>query len=317
MRHYLDFEKPVADLEAKVDELKALDLDGEATAIGEETLRLEAKAAKTLAELYAALTPWQKTQVARHPQRPHLSDYVRHLVTDFTPLAGDRAFGEDQAIVGGFGRFRGRSVCVIGQEKGSDTESRLKHNFGMARPEGYRKAVRLMELADRFGVPVLSLVDTAGAFPGIEAEERGQAEAIARSIDVCLGLGVPNVATIVGEGGSGGAIAIAACNRVLMLEHAIYSVISPEGASSILWREAARAEDAATNMKITAQDLLRFGIIDGVVPEPPGGAHRDHDAVMQATGAAIESALRDLSGLDREAIRAARTEKFLVMGRKL
>ena len=317
MRNYLDFEKPVAELEAKVDELKALDLDGEATAIGEEMLRLEVKAAKTLAEIYAALTPWQKTQVARHPQRPHFSDYVRHLVTDFTPLAGDRVFGEDQAIVGGFGRFRGRSVCVIGQEKGSDTESRLKHNFGMARPEGYRKAVRLMELADRFEMPVLSLVDTAGAFPGIEAEERGQAEAIARSIDVCLGLGVPNVATIVGEGGSGGAIAIAACNRVLMLEHAIYSVISPEGASSILWREAARAEDAATNMKITAQDLLRFGIIDQVVIEPPGGAHRDHGTIMQAVGDAIEAALRDLSGLDREAIRAARTEKFLAMGRKI
>ena len=317
MRNYLDFEKPVADLEAKVDELKALDLDGEATAIGEETLRLEAKAAKTLAEIYAALTPWQKTQVARHPQRPHFGDYIRHLVADFTPLAGDRAFGEDQAIVGGFGRFRGRSVCVIGQEKGSDTESRLKHNFGMARPEGYRKAVRLMELADRFEVPVLSLVDTAGAFPGIEAEERGQAEAIARSIDVCLGLGVANVATIVGEGGSGGAIAIAACNRVLMLEHSIYSVISPEGASSILWREAARAEDAATNMKITAQDLLRFGIIDAVVTEPPGGAHRDHDAIMRTAGDAIEAALRDLSGLDREAIRAARTEKFLAMGRKI
>ena len=315
MRNYLDFEKPVADLEAKVDELKALDSDGEA--IAEETSRLEAKAVRILAEIYAALTPWQKTQVARHPQRPHFSDYVRHLVTDFTPLAGDRVFGEDQAIVGGFGRFRGRSVCVIGQEKGSDTESRLRHNFGMARPEGYRKAVRLMELADRFDVPVLSLVDTAGAFPGIEAEERGQAEAIARSIDVCLGLGVPNVATIVGEGGSGGAIAIAACNRVLMLEHAIYSVISPEGASSILWREAARAEDAATNMKITAQDLLRFGIIDAIVPEPPGGAHRDHDAGMTATGDAIEAALRDLAGLDRDAIRAARTEKFLAMGRKI
>ncbi len=315
MRNYLDFEKPVADLEAKVDELKALDSDGEA--IAEETSRLEAKAVRILAEIYAALTPWQKTQVARHPQRPHFSDYVRHLVTDFTPLAGDRVFGEDQAIVGGFGRFRGRSVCVIGQEKGSDTESRLRHNFGMARPEGYRKAVRLMELADRFDVPVLSLVDTAGAFPGIEAEERGQAEAIARSIDVCLGLGVPNVATVVGEGGSGGAIAIAACNRVLMLEHAIYSVISPEGASSILWREAARAEDAATNMKITAQDLLRFGIIDAIVPEPPGGAHRDHDAGMTATGDAIEAALRDLAGLDRDAIRAARTEKFLAMGRKI
>lgn len=317
MRNYLEFEKPVADIEARIDELGALDLGGEASAIGEETLRLTAKAAKALADIYASLTPWQKTQVARHPQRPHFSDYVRQLVTDFTPLAGDRAFGEDQAVIGGFGRFRGRSVCVIGQEKGWDTDSRLRHNFGMARPEGYRKAVRLMELADRFDVPVLSLVDTAGAFPGIEAEERGQAEAIARSIDVCLGLGVPNVATVVGEGGSGGAIAIAACNRVLMLEHSIYSVISPEGASSILWREAGRAEDAATNMKITAQDLLRFGIIDTVIAEPPGGAHRDHDATMRATGDAIEAALVALTGMNRDAIRAERTEKFLSMGRKL
>ena len=301
MRNYLDFEKPVAEVDAKIDELRALDLDGEGSAIGEELLRLEAKATRTLAEIYGALTPWQKTQVARHPQRPHFTDYIRHLVTDFTPLAGDRLFGEDHAIVGGFGRFRGRSVCVIGQEKGSDTESRIRHNFGMARPEGYRKAVRLMNLADRFDVPVLSLVDTAGAFPGIDAEERGQAEAIARSIDVCLGIGVPNVAVIVGEGGSGGAIAIAACNRVLMLEHAIYSVISPEGASSILWREAGRAEDAATNMKITAQDLLRFGIIDAIIAEPPGGAHRDHGAAIQATGDAIEAALgafRDMDGAD-------------------
>ena len=317
MRQYLDFEKPVADIDAKVDELKALDLDGEATAIGEEMVRLEAKAAKTLIDIYATLTPWQKTQVARHPQRPHFSDYIRHLVTDFTPLAGDRVFGEDQAIVGGFGRFRGRSVCLIGQEKGSDTESRIRHNFGMARPEGYRKAVRLMELADRFDVPVVSLVDTAGAFPGIEAEERGQAEAIARSIDVCLGLGVPNVAVIVGEGGSGGAIAIASCNRVLMLEHSIYSVISPEGASSILWREAGRAEDAATNMKITAQDLLRFGIIDTIIPEPAGGAHRDPEHVYAAIGDAVEWALGELAVMDREAIRAARTDKFLAMGRKI
>ena len=317
MRNYLDFEKPIADLESRVDELNALQRDGEGEAIGEEALRLEAKAARTLADIYAALTPWQKTQVARHPQRPHFSDYIRHLVVDFTPLAGDRVFGEDQAIVGGFGRFRGRSVCVIGQEKGSDTESRIRHNFGMARPEGYRKAARLMQLADRFEVPVISLVDTAGAFPGIEAEERGQAEAIAHSIDVCLGLGVPNVAMIVGEGGSGGAIAIASCNRVLMLEHSIYSVISPEGASSILWREAARAEDAATNMKITAQDLLRFGIIDAIVAEPPGGAHRDHGAVMQAVGDVIAATLDDLGAMSREAIRAARTEKFLAMGRKI
>ena len=317
MRNYLDFEKPVADLESRVDELNALQRDGEGEAIGEEALRLEAKATRTLADIYAALTPWQKTQVARHPQRPHFSDYIRHLVTDFTPLAGDRVFGEDQAIVGGFGRFRGRSVCIIGQEKGSDTESRIRHNFGMARPEGYRKAARLMQLADRFEVPVISLVDTAGAFPGIEAEERGQAQAIAHSIDVCLGLGVPNLAVIVGEGGSGGAIAIASCNRVLMLEHAIYSVISPEGASSILWREAARAEDAATNMKITAQDLLRFGIIDAIVAEPPGGAHRDHDAAMQAVGDVVAATLDDLGAMSREAIRASRTEKFLAMGRKI
>ena len=317
MRNYLDFEKPVAELEARIDELKALDDDGEGHAIGEEAVRLEAKAAKALADIYAALTPWQKTQVARHAQRPHLSDYLRHLVADFTPLAGDRVFGEDQAIVGGLGRFRGRSVCVMGQEKGSDTESRLRHNFGMARPEGYRKAARLMQLADRFEVPVVSFVDTAGAFPGIDAEERGQAQAIAHSIDVCLGLGVPNVAVIVGEGGSGGAIAIASCNRVLMLEHAIYSVISPEGASSILWREAARAEDAATSMKITAQDLLRFGVIDGVIPEPPGGAHRDHGLAMDRVGDAVEAALAELGEMGRDAIRAARTEKFLAIGRKI
>ena len=317
MRNYLDFEKPVAELEARIDELKALVDDGEGHAIGEEAVRLEAKAAKALADIYAALTPWQKTQVARHAQRPHLSDYLRHLVADFTPLAGDRVFGEDQAIVGGLGRFRGRSVCVMGQEKGSDTESRLRHNFGMARPEGYRKAARLMQLADRFEVPVVSFVDTAGAFPGIDAEERGQAQAIAHSIDVCLGLGVPNVAVIVGEGGSGGAIAIASCNRVLMLEHAIYSVISPEGASSILWREAARAEDAATSMKITAQDLLRFGVIDGVIPEPPGGAHRDHGLAMDRVGDAVEAALAELGEMGRDAIRAARTEKFLAIGRKI
>lgn len=317
MRTYLDFEKPVADLDAKLDELRALNLEGDAPGIGEEMVRLEAKAHKTLADLYAGLTPWQKTQVARHPQRPHFSDYVRHLVTEFTPLAGDRLFGEDLAIVGGFGRLRGRPICLIGQEKGSDTESRIRHNFGMARPEGYRKAVRLMELADRFDVPVVSLVDTAGAFPGVDAEARGQAEAIARSIDVSLGLGVPNIAIIVGEGGSGGAIAIASCNKVFMLEHAIYSVISPEGASSILWREAARAEDAATNMKITAQDLVRFGIIDAIIPEPLGGAHRDHAAIMTAATDAIEAALNELSGLDRTALRAQRTEKFLAMGRRL
>ena len=241
-----------------------------AVAIGEEISRLEAKAAQALNELYAELTPWQKTQVARHPERPHCLDYVAALITDFVPLAGDRKFGDDEAIVGGFGRFRGESLCVIGHEKGSSTESRLKHNFGMARPEGYRKAARLMEMADRFGIPVLSLVDTAGAYPGIGAEERGQAEAIARSTDVCLGLSVPNVAVILGEGGSGGAIALATANRVLMLEHAIYSVISPEGAASILWRDTSKAQEAATGMKITAEDMMRFGVIDRIVTEPPG-----------------------------------------------
>ena len=265
MRSYLDFEKPVAELEAKVEELRALGRRATAVALGEEIARLEAKAALALKELYAELTPWQKTQVARHPQRPHALDYIAGLITDFVPLAGDRKFGEDEAIVGGFGRFRGESVCVLGHEKGSDTENRLKHNFGMARPEGYRKAVRLMEMADRFGIPVLSLVDTAGAYPGIGAEERGQAEAIARSTEACLRLGVPNVAVIIGEGGSGGAIAIATANRVLMLEHAIYSVISPEGAASILWRDTAKAQEAATSMKITAQDMVRFGVIDTVV----------------------------------------------------
>src|SRR3989440_2858015 len=261
MRSYLDFEKPVAEVEAKVEELRALDSGDSAVAIHEEIARLELKAAQALKELYAELTPWQKTQVARHPQRPHCLDYVNALVSDFTPMAGDRKYGDDVAIIGGFGRFRGESICVIGHEKGASTEGRLKHNFGMARPEGYRKAERLMEMADRFGIPVLSLVDTAGAYPGIGAEERGQAEAIARSTEACLALGVPNVAVIVGEGGSGGAIAIATANRVLMLEHAIYSVISPEGAASILWRDTAKAQEAATSMKITAHDLIRFGII--------------------------------------------------------
>ncbi|MDR3463818.1 MAG: acetyl-CoA carboxylase carboxyltransferase subunit alpha [Beijerinckiaceae bacterium] len=316
MRTYLDFEKPVADLEAKVDELRVLERNGNAVSIGEELTRLEVKAAKALHDLYGTLTPWQKTQVARHPQRPHFTDYVQALVTDFIPLAGDRLFGEDQAIVGGVGRFRGRPIFVIGQEKGTDTETRIKHNFGMARPEGYRKAARLMQLADRFDIPVLSLVDTPGAFPGVDAEERGQAEAIARSIDVCLGIGVPNVAVIIGEGGSGGAIAIASCNKVLMLEHAIYTVASPEASASILWRESGRAEDAATNMKITAQDLLRFGIIDTIIPEPAGGAHRDRDQIFSATGDAVEAALDELAGLGREGVKKARSEKFLAMGRK-
>ena len=317
MKTYLDFEKPVADLEARIEELRALQNDDSGEGMASEIARLEARAAATLRELYGALTPWQKTQVARHPLRPHCLDYVAALITDFTPLAGDRKFGDDEAVIGGFGRFRGESICVIGQEKGANTESRLKHNFGMARPEGYRKAVRLMEMADRFDIPVLALVDTAGAFPGIDAEERGQAEAIARSTDACLGLGVPNVAVILGEGGSGGAIALATANRVLMLEHAIYSVISPEGAASILWRDSGKAQDAATNMKITAEDLARFGVIDAIVTEPAGGAHRNPAAAIAATGEAVAAALADLAGLDREGLRRQRREKFLAIGRKL
>ena len=315
MRSYLDFEKPVAELEAKVEELRALQETGNAVAIGEEILRLEAKATAALEELYAGLTPWQKTQVARHPQRPHCLDYVAALITDFVPLAGDRKFADDEAIIGGFGRFNGESICVIGHEKGSTTEGRIKHNFGMARPEGYRKAVRLMEMADRFDIPVLALVDTAGAYPGIEAEERGQAEAIARSTDACLALGVPNVAVILGEGGSGGAIAIAAANRVLMLEHAIYSVISPEGAASILWRDTAKAQEAATNMKITADDLLRLGVIDEIVREPKGGAHRDPKSALRAVGDAVTTAFQSLLHMGRDAIRGHRRDKFLAIGR--
>ncbi|GJD50102.1 Acetyl-coenzyme A carboxylase carboxyl transferase subunit alpha [Methylobacterium crusticola] len=317
MRSYLDFEKPVAELEAKLEELRALGARDGAVAISDDVGRLEAKAAAALVELYAGLTPWQKTQVARHPQRPHFVDYCAGLIADFTPLAGDRAFGEDEAVVGGFGRFRGRPVCVIGQEKGATTEARIRHNFGMAKPEGYRKAVRLMDLADRFGLPVLTFVDTAGAYPGIEAEERGQAEAIARSTQACLGLGTPNVALVIGEGGSGGAIALATANTVLMLEHAIYSVISPEGAASILWRDAGRAQDAATAMKITAQDLLRLGVIDGIVPEPTGGAHRDGDAAIRSAGDALATALDALSGLDAAALRDRRAAKFLEIGRSL
>ena len=317
MRAYLDFEKPVAELEAKIAELRALAEKDGAASIGDEIGKLESKAENALRETYLNLTPWQKTQVARHPERPHCLDYIEALITEFTPLAGDRVFGEDAAVVAGFGRFRGQPVCVIGQEKGSDTESRLKHNFGMARPEGYRKAQRVMEMADRFGLPVISLVDTAGAYPGIGAEERGQAEAIARSTDACLALGVPNVAIILGEGGSGGAIAIATCNRVLMLEHAIYSVISPEAAASILWRDSQRAQEAATTMKITAQDLMRMNVIDVIVSEPIGGAHRAPEQAIGQVGAALGRALDDLAGMPAEALRQAREEKFLAIGRRL
>lgn len=317
MRSYLDFEKPVAELEAKADDLLAAAEKNDSAAMREEARKLTQRAANTLKDIYGQLTPWQKTLVARHPLRPHFKDYVATLIDEFTPLSGDRAFAEDFAIVGGFGRFRGRAVCVIGQEKGHDTETRLKHNFGMAMPEGYRKAIRLMDMADRFGLPVISFVDTAGAFPGIDAEERGQAEAIARSTEACLGLGVPNIALVIGEGGSGGAVAIASCNSVLMMEHAIYTVASPEASASILWRDSGRAQDAATNMKITAQDLLKFGIIDSIVPEPVGGAHRDNDGAILAAGKAIEQALGPLRGLSGDEIRRKRADKFLSIGRKL
>ena len=317
MRSFFDFEKPAAELQAKIDEMLGLVAKGESAALSEEITRLEDRFAATLATIYANLTPWQKTQVARHDQRPHFVHYVRDLITDFTPLAGDRKFAEDEAIIGGFGRFQGAAVCVLGHEKGADIDTRLKHNFGMARPEGYRKAVRLMELADRFGLPVISLIDSAGAFPGIDAEERGQAEAIARSTDASLALGVPNVAVIVGEGGSGGAIAIASCNRVLMLEHAIYTVASPEAAASILWKKSENAADAANNMKITAQDLKALGVIDAIVPEPVGGAHRDRDATIKSVGDAIAKVLAEFSDVSPEAVRTARADKFLAIGRGL
>lgn len=317
MHAYLEFEKPVADLEGKVQELRSLAEQGEAVDVADEIEKLESKAAQALTDIYAKLTPWHKTLVARHPDRPHVSNYIEALFTDFTPLAGDRAFGEDAAIIGGLARFDGRPVAVFGNEKGDDTQSRIKHNFGMAKPEGYRKAIRLMDLADRFGLPVISLVDTAGAYPGIGAEERGQAEAIARSTEACLGLGVPNVALIIGEGGSGGAIAIATANKVLMLEHAIYSVISPEGAASILWHDSARAQDAATNMKITAQDMIRFGVVDAIIEEPLGGAHRQPALVMERAGEAIRQALDSLAGMGADAIREDRANKFMAIGKML
>jgi acetyl-CoA carboxylase carboxyl transferase subunit alpha len=318
MRTFLDFEKPVADLEGQIQELKRLENgEGEAMNVADEIATLEQKARDALAGIYAKLTPWQKTQVARHPDRPHAKHYISQLIGDFTPLAGDRKFGDDKAIVGGLGRFRGEPVAVLAQEKGEDTQSRLQHNFGMARPEGYRKAVRIMELAERFSLPLLSFVDTAGAYPGVGAEERGQAEAIARSTEACLKLGTPSIAVIIGEGGSGGAIAIATANRVYMLEHAIYSVISPEGAASILWRDPARAQDAATAMKITASDLLALKIIDGIVEEPLGGAHRDAAQVMQRTENVVAGALSELMRLPRQDVIRLRREKFLAIGRSI
>lgn len=316
MYHYLDFEKPVADLQGQILELKKLAESGEAVDVAEEITRLEKRSNEALREAYKALTPWQKAQVARHPDRPHCLDYVRELIGEFTPLAGDRKFAEDHAIIAGFGRFRGEPVALIGQESGADTKSRLKHNFGMARPEGYRKAVRIMELANRYQLPIITLVDTMGAYPGIGAEERGQAEAIARSIQVSLGLSVPVVSIVIGEGGSGGAIAIATANRIYMLEHSIYSVISPEGAASILWHDSTRAKDAATNMKITAQDLLGMNIIDGIIPEPLGGAHRGPEAVFTAAGDQIAAAFGELRSGETD-FRSHRRDKFLAIGRDL
>ncbi|MBZ6381386.1 acetyl-CoA carboxylase carboxyltransferase subunit alpha [Sphingomonas sanguinis] len=311
---FLDFEKPIAELQSRIDELRDTTAEGSVD-IGAEIAKLQAKSDKLLRDTFAKLTPWQKTQVARHPQRPHFKHYVAGLFDEFVPLAGDRAFGDDQAIMGGFAQFRGQRVMVLGHEKGEDTASRLRHNFGMGKPEGYRKAIRLVELADRFGLPIVTLVDTSGAFPGIQAEERGQAEAIARSTEACLAAGVPVVSAIVGEGGSGGAVALAAGNRVLMFEHAVYSVISPEGCASILWRTADKAADAAEAMRVTAQDLKSFGIIDTIVAEPVGGAHRDHAGAIANLGDSIEKALGDLSGLGRDELKRGRAAKFLAMGR--
>ncbi len=314
MSHFLDFEKPIAELAGKVEELRRT-TDAGGIDVAEDVARLQDKAQKLLAATYAKLTPWQKAQVARHPERPKALDYVGHLITDFTPLAGDRAFADDAAVLGGLGRFRGRAVAVLGTEKGRDTETRVRHNFGMAKPEGYRKARRIMELAGRFGLPILSFVDTSGAFPGIEAEARGQAEAIARSIEAGLEAPVPFIATIIGEGGSGGAIALAAADRVLMLEHAIYSVISPEGCASILWRDAAMAPTAAEALKLTAEDLRKLALVDAVVPEPLGGAHRAPAVAMQKVGDAIAAALEPLLELDGPTLIQKRREKFLDMGR--
>ncbi|TDI61237.1 MAG: acetyl-CoA carboxylase carboxyltransferase subunit alpha [Alphaproteobacteria bacterium] len=315
MPTFLDFEKPIAELEGKIEELRHLDGHGEIN-IADEVSKLQSKADKLLRQTYAKLTPWQRVQVARHPDRPHFLDYVDVLIESFTPLSGDRLFAEDNAIIGGLGRFCGYSAMVIGHEKGKDTESRLHHNFGMARPEGYRKARRLMKLAERFGLPIITLVDTAGAYPGVGAEERGQAEAIARSIEACLDVRVPLISVIIGEGGSGGAIALAAADRVLMLEHAIYSVISPEGCASILWRNGEEAIGAAGALKLTAPDLLELGVIDKVVPEPVGGAQRNRDETIAAVGEALEKVLREVIGVEGGVLRARRRERFLDMGKK-
>ena len=315
MHSYLDFEKPIAELEGKIEELRHLTSSSEIN-IAEEVSKLQGKIDKLLVQAYSKLTPWQKTQVARHHDRPHALEYVTALIDDFTPLAGDRQFAEDSAVIGGLGRFKGNSVVVLGNEKGSGTEGRLKHNFGMARPEGYRKAQRLMMLADRFTLPVITLIDTPGAYPGVDAEARGQAEAIARSIETCVGLRVPIVSVIIGEGGSGGAMALAAANTILMQEHAIYSVISPEGCASILWRDSEKNEDAANALKLTADDLLELGVIDKIISEPIGGAHRNKQAAIATVGTTIEDALAELSGIDGSILKTRRREKFLEMGSK-
>ncbi len=318
MRSYLEFEKPFANIEGKIHELKSVDRDDDdGVNLEIEIAKLEEKAKTTLEELYSKLTPWHKTQIARHPDRPHFQDYLAGFITNFVPLAGDRSFSEDHAVIAGFGRFDGHSVAVIGQEKGNDTQSRLKRNFGMARPEGYRKAVRIMELADRFEIPIITIVDTAGAYPGIGAEERGQAEAIARSTAACLNVKVPLVSVIIGEGGSGGAIALATANRVYMLEHSIYSVISPEAGASILWRDATRAMDVANSMRITSQDLLKLGVIDGIIEEPVGGAHRSAEEVIEKTAETIRQALEELSGEEPDQLRHLRRDKFITIGRNL
>lgn len=313
MATFLDFEKPIAELDARVAELRETAQAGSIN-IESEISKLQAKADKLIRDTYARLTPWQKTQVARHPERPHFRDYVAGLIDDFVPLAGDRGFGDDQAIIGGLGKLRGRKIMLIGHEKGGDTAGRLRHNFGMAKPEGYRKAIRLMQLADRFGLPVVTLVDTPGAFPGVQAEERGQAEAIARSTEECLSLSVPLVAAIVGEGGSGGAIALAAANRVLMLEHSVYAVISPEGCASILWRAADKAAEAAEAMRITATDLQQLGIVDRIVAEPVGGAHRTPADAVESLGTALVEELEALASLSRDEVRAERRAKYMAIG---
>jgi acetyl-CoA carboxylase carboxyl transferase subunit alpha len=316
MTNYLDFEKPLAEIEGKAEELRAMARQNEEMDVTDEAAALDRKAEELLEELYKTLTPWRKCQVARHPERPHCKDYIEALFTEYTPLAGDRNFADDHAVMGGLARFNDQPVVVIGHEKGNDTKSRIERNFGMARPEGYRKAIRLMEMADKFGLPIIALVDTPGAYPGKGAEERGQSEAIARSTEKCLQVGVPVISIIIGEGGSGGAVAFASGNKVAMLEHSVYSVISPEGCASILWKDAEKMREAAEALRLTAQDLLKLGVADRTVTEPMGGAHRDRSATIEAVGHAIADMLKELSTLDRQGLISARRKKFLELGNK-